>query len=67
MNPTKVIIIEDQSQFLKNASEVAAIVIQACITGENKPQFPFYVENINEVPKVVDELINTITGSFSIY
>jgi HAD superfamily hydrolase (TIGR01509 family) len=62
VDATKAIVIEDQPRFLRNALEVGTNVIQACITGEHKPQFPFYVENINELPDVIDNLIKTIAS-----
>ncbi|MFX1344588.1 MAG: HAD family hydrolase [Promethearchaeota archaeon] len=60
MDATKAIIIEDQPRFLENALNVGANIIQACITGEYKPQFPFYVKNMYELPNVIENLIETL-------
>jgi HAD superfamily hydrolase (TIGR01509 family) len=59
VNPSKSIIIEDQPRFLENAQEVGADVIQACITGQHKPQFPFFVENMSELPLIIERLIKS--------
>jgi beta-phosphoglucomutase-like phosphatase (HAD superfamily) len=59
VDPIKAIIVDDQPRFLENALEVGANVIQACITGEHKPRFPFYVENMKELPIIIDNLIKT--------
>lgn len=60
VDATKAIVIEDQPRFLENALKAGANVIQACITGEHKPQFPFYVVNMTELPNVIDNLIITL-------
>ena len=57
VDAAKAIVIEDQPRFLENALKVRANVIQACITGEHKPQFPFYVENMINLPNIVENLI----------
>jgi HAD superfamily hydrolase (TIGR01509 family) len=57
VDAAKAIVIEDNPKFLKSALEVEANVIQACITGEYAPQFPFFVEDMGELPVVIDNLI----------
>ena len=59
VNPTKSIIIEDQPRFLDNAQQMGANVIQACITGEHKPQFPFFVEDMRNLPQIIENLIRS--------
>ena len=60
VDPTKAIIIEDQPRFLDNALKVGANVIQACITGEHKPQFPFYVEDMSDLPQIIEKIIKSL-------
>jgi phosphoglycolate phosphatase-like HAD superfamily hydrolase len=57
VDPKIAIIIEDQPRFLENAQEAGANVIQACITGEYKPQFPFFVENMRDLVPTIENLI----------
>ena len=59
VDATKAIVIEDQPRFLDSALEVGAIVIQTCITGEHKPQFPFYVEDMSDLTLIVENLIKS--------
>lgn len=54
---TKAIIIEDNPRFLNGALEVGANVIQACITGEHQPQFPFFVKNMKDLLPTIENLI----------
>jgi HAD superfamily hydrolase (TIGR01509 family) len=56
----KAIIIEDQPRFIENALKTGANTIQACITGEYQPQYPFYVENMHQLPEVIENLIRTL-------
>ena len=59
VDPTKAIVIEDQPRFLNNALEVGTNVIQACITGEHKPQFPFFVKNMRNLVPTIENLIES--------
>ena len=59
VDATKAIVIEDHPRFLDSALEVGANVIQACITGEYKPQFPFYVENMRDLTLIIENLIKS--------
>ncbi|MFX0004231.1 MAG: HAD hydrolase-like protein [Candidatus Hodarchaeota archaeon] len=54
------IVIEDQPRFIENALKTGANVIQTCITGEFQPKYPFYVENMHQLPKVIENLIRTL-------
>jgi len=56
----KAIVIEDQPRFIEIALKTGANVIQACITGEFQPKYPFYVENMHQHPKVIENLIRTL-------
>lgn len=56
----KAIVIEDQPRFIENALKTGANVIQACVTGEFQPKYPFYVENMHQLPKVIENLIRTL-------
>jgi FMN phosphatase YigB (HAD superfamily) len=56
----KAIVIEDRPKCIENALKTGANVIQACITGEYQPQYPFYVEDMHNLPKVVENLIKTL-------
>ena len=59
VDPTKSIIINDQPRFLDSAQKVGANVIQACITGEFEPQFPFYVEDMSDLLRIVGNVIKS--------
>ncbi|MFX0074551.1 MAG: HAD family hydrolase [Candidatus Hermodarchaeota archaeon] len=60
IDSSKAIVIEDRPEFIKSVLKTGAHVIQACITGEFAPQFPFYVENMYELPNIIDNLIKTL-------
>jgi HAD superfamily hydrolase (TIGR01509 family) len=57
---SKAIVIEDRPQFIEEALKTGAQVIQACVTGEFPPQYPFYVERMSELPNTIDNLIKTL-------
>lgn len=59
VDPKLAIFIEDQPRFLENAKEAGANVIQACITGQHKPQFPFFVENMRDLVQTIENLIES--------
>lgn len=59
VDPTKSIIIDDQPRFLNNALNEGANVIQACITGEHQPQFPFFVKNMRDLVPIIENLIES--------
>jgi HAD superfamily hydrolase (TIGR01509 family) len=60
LEPQKAIVIEDQPRFIENALNTGANVIQACITGEFQPKYPFYVEHMHQLPKIIENLIRTL-------
>ncbi|MHA1194182.1 MAG: HAD hydrolase-like protein [Promethearchaeota archaeon] len=57
LDPRNAIIIEDNPKFLEAALQTGAKVIQSCITGDFEPQFPFYIENMKELPQKIDEIL----------
>ena len=59
VDPAKSIIIDDQPQFLEKALKTGTNVIQACITGEYKPQFPFFVDNMRDLIPTIENLIES--------
>jgi HAD superfamily hydrolase (TIGR01509 family) len=59
VDPKKSVIIDDQPRFLENALEIGANVIQACITGEYEPQFPFFVKNMRDLVPTIENLISS--------
>jgi FMN phosphatase YigB (HAD superfamily) len=60
LEPKKAIVIEDKPRFIENALKTGANVIQACVTGEFQPKYQFYVENMHQLPKVIQNLIRTL-------
>ncbi len=59
MDSAKAIIIEDNPRFLNSALEVGANVIQACVTGEHQPQFPFFVKSMRYLVPTIENLIKS--------
>lgn len=59
IDSSKAIVIEDNPEFIGYALKTGAQVIQACVTGEYPPQFPLYVENMHELPNIIENLIKT--------
>ena len=59
VDPKKAIIIDDQPQFLENALNVGTNVIQACITGQHEPQFPFFVKDMRDLISTIENLIES--------
>ena len=60
VEPKKSIIIDDQPRFLENALNVGTNVIQACITGQHEPQFPFFVKDMNDLIPTIENLIKSL-------
>ncbi|MFX1402564.1 MAG: hypothetical protein ACFE8V_15110 [Promethearchaeota archaeon] len=58
--PDRAIVIEDHPKFIESALKSGAQVIQACVTGDFTSQYPFYVENMNDLPNIIDNLIETL-------
>jgi len=59
LDSAKAIFIEDNPRFLNSALEVGANVIQACVTGEHQPQFPFFVKNMKDLVPTIENLIKS--------
>ncbi len=56
----RTIIIEDNPKFLECALNSGANVVQACLTGEFEPSYQYYIKDMNELPKVVTNLVSKI-------
>lgn len=52
------IVIDDKPLFLHSALEVGANVIQACVTGEFEPLFPYFVKDMKNLPKIIEKLLD---------
>ncbi len=55
--PEKAIIIDDKPYYLNIAENVGANVIQACLTGEYEPQFPYIITDMKQISEIIEELI----------
>ncbi len=60
LNPKRAIVIDDVPRYLENAERSGANVIQACLTKQHKPEFAYYVENMNNLPEIVIKLVKKI-------
>ena len=58
--PDKTIFIEDKPRFLECALNSGANVIQACLTGEFEPSYQYYIKDMNELPKIITNLVGNI-------
>ena len=58
--PDRTIVIEDKPKFLECALNSGANVIQACLTGEFEPSFQYYIEDMNDLPKTITDLVSNI-------
>ncbi len=58
IKPNQTIFIEDKPYYLNIAENLGANVIQACLTGEIKPQFPYVVTNMKNLPKIIEQVID---------
>jgi FMN phosphatase YigB (HAD superfamily) len=58
VEPKKSIIIEDNPKFIEFAQSLGSSVIQACVTGDHEPSYPFYVTDMNDLPEVVMKLVS---------
>ena len=57
INPEHSIVIDDNPHYLKYAERVGATVIQACLTGDYSPQFPYFITHMKELPKLIINVI----------
>ncbi|MFX0000160.1 MAG: hypothetical protein ACFE9Q_00680 [Candidatus Hodarchaeota archaeon] len=62
--PQQAIIINDKPYYLKMAEKSGAIEIQACITGEFEPQFPYVIYNMKNLSKIIQQIIEKISSNF---
>lgn len=58
--PDRTIVIEDKPKFLECALNSGAHVIQACLTGEFEPSYQNHIKDMNELPKIITNLVNNI-------
>ncbi|GAH81935.1 unnamed protein product [marine sediment metagenome] len=58
--PDRTIVIEDKPKFLECALNSGSNVIQACLTGEFEPSYQNYIKDMNELPKIITNLVNNI-------
>ena len=60
LDPRKAIVIEDTPRYLEAAEKGGANVIQACLTGERKPEYRYYIECMKDLPELISKLIKKI-------
>lgn len=56
--PKNAIIIEDKPYYLNIAENLGANVIQACLTGQFDPQFPYFVTDMRKISKIIEEVVD---------
>jgi HAD superfamily hydrolase (TIGR01509 family) len=54
--PNQAIIIDDKPYYLKIAKSLGAHVIQACLKGEFKPEFNYYITDMKNLPEIIETL-----------
>ncbi|MFX1389106.1 MAG: HAD family hydrolase [Promethearchaeota archaeon] len=57
ISPKQAIIIEDKPYYLKEAEKSGASIIQVCLTGEYKPQFPYVATNMSNLYHIIKNVI----------
>ena len=57
ITPKQAIIIEDKPYYLNIAKNLDANVIQACLTGQFDPQFPYIVTDMRKISKMIEEVV----------
>ena len=65
ITPKQAIIIDDKPYYLKMAEKSGAIVIQACITGEFEPQFPFIICDMKNLSKIIQKISKKSSSNFN--
>ncbi|MFX1499557.1 MAG: HAD hydrolase-like protein [Promethearchaeota archaeon] len=55
--PEKAIIVDDKPYYLDIAEKLGANVIQACLTREFDPQFPYVITDMKKITLIIEELI----------
>jgi len=56
IHPNQAIFIDDKPYYLNIAKKVGVHVIQACLTGEFKPEFEYFVKDMKNLPKIIEKL-----------
>ena len=59
LNPENAIVVDDNPRFLDSAIQIGANVVQASINGKFDPQYPYYVENMKNLPKIIKILLES--------
>ena len=59
LNPENTIIIDDNPRFLDSALQIGANVVQTCINGKPEPQYPYYVNNMTQLPRVIEKILES--------
>ncbi len=60
LEPKKAVVIDDKPRFLESAKKLGANVIQACLTEKVEPSFQFHVNHMDDLPKVVEQVIKKV-------
>ncbi len=58
ITPKQAIIIDDKPYYLNIAEKLGAKVIQACLTGDFDPQFPYVIANMKKITEIIEEIID---------
>ena len=64
ITPNQTIIIDDKPYYLNIAEKSGANVIQACLTGEFKPQFLYNIADMKKLPQMIEEIVDNEIKSF---
>lgn len=62
ITPNQAIIIDDKPYYLNIAEKSGAIVIQACLTGNYKPQFQYTITDMKKASQIIGEVIDDRLG-----
>jgi len=60
LDPRRAIILDDNPRCLEYAKKLNANVIQVCLTGEHKPVFDYFIDQMINLPNVLLKLIKKI-------
>ncbi|NVM36010.1 MAG: HAD hydrolase-like protein [Candidatus Lokiarchaeota archaeon] len=64
ITPKQAIIIDDKPYYLDNAEKLGANVIQACLSGEFNPQFPYIITNMKNIAQIIEEVIDNNINNY---
>jgi phosphoglycolate phosphatase-like HAD superfamily hydrolase len=56
IEPYQAIFIDDKPYYLNMAKKIGVRVIQACLTGEFRPQFEYVVKDMKKLPEIIENL-----------